>query len=349
MKTLIASTKSSLPLLKSFEFHLREVGVETKIVDIQKYFSLYDFKILKAIPLPRAAKIVKSFDPDIIFTDEPIFTSSFKQVLKRPLILWLKGDPWQEMEWKWKRYTVKHNPWNRFKWEFYVKRYFFGLGKADMIFAVSDWLQRKVKQRTRNIETKTFRYIGDLRDWIEERYSPLQTSMQVLSVFPFEIIPKICGWVKFLKVAKNMKDVTFHVAGGGPYLNWVKSKSPNNVNYLGHVSRETVKKFLLEAMVFVYPSGLDMHPRALVEALVMSRPSVVSNVCGIPEMVENRKSGFVCALDDKDCWEEKVRILLTDENLRKRFGYEGRKRMLSMFEPHKVVKQFVSEIEKSLI
>jgi glycosyltransferase involved in cell wall biosynthesis len=349
MRILIASTESSLSLFESFEFHLKEVGVETKVVDIREYFSIYNIAALNGIPFPRIAKIIKSFDPDVVLTGEPIFTSLFRGVMKRPLILWLRGDPWQEMDWKWRRYEVKPDPLSRFRWQFYDERYFYSIKKVDMIFAVSDWLREKVKKLVRNVETRTLRYIGDLRGWTEEPPKTSEAHIQVLSVFEYEIIPKILGWLKFIQVARDMRDISFCVAGGGPYLNWVKSKSPSNITYLDQVPHETVKRLLLDSTVFVHPSGLDTAGRVIVEASLMSRSVVVSDAGGIPEMVEDGKSGFICALDDKHSWEEKVRILLTDGNLRAKFGSEGRKKMLEMFDPQTVVKEFVSQIEKSFL
>jgi glycosyltransferase involved in cell wall biosynthesis len=349
MRILIASTESWLPLFKSFEFHLNEVGVETKIIDIREYFSIHNSAVLNGVPFPKVAKVMKSFEPDVVLTGDPIFTSLFKRVIKRPLILWLRGDPWQEMDWRWRRYEVRPDPLSRFRWQFFDERYFWGIKKVDAIFAVCDWLREKVRRLVGNVETKTLRYIGDLRGWTEEPPKTSEPRIQVLSVFEFEIIPKLLGWLRFLKVAKDMNDTSFYVAGGGPYLDRVKSKSPRNILYLGQVPHETVKKLLLDSSVFVHPSGLDMAARTVVEASLMSLPVIVSDICGLPEMVENGKSGFVCSLNNERLWEEKIQTLLANPNLRARLGSEGRKRILDMFEPRTVVKEFVSQIDSSLL
>jgi glycosyltransferase involved in cell wall biosynthesis len=73
--------------------------------------------------------------------------------------------------------------------------------------------------------------------------------------------------------------------------------------------------------IFCMPSRRrEGFPKALLEAMIMGLPAVVSNVGGMPEIVEHNHSGFVVEPDDPQALAEAITALLQDESLRKRFG-----------------------------
>jgi glycosyltransferase involved in cell wall biosynthesis len=83
--------------------------------------------------------------------------------------------------------------------------------------------------------------------------------------------------------------------------------------------------------VFVLPSYVEGFPRALVEAMMMGKPCIVTRVSGCSEAVVDCENGFVVEPGDSEAMAEKMRTLLLDEALRKRMGEASRKRALQHY------------------
>ena len=67
------------------------------------------------------------------------------------------------------------------------------------------------------------------------------------------------------------------------------------------------------------------------EAMAFHVPVVASNICGIPELVEDGRSGFLVAPGNAEILAEKIRTLLENENLRKSFSENGYQKVLKDF------------------
>ncbi|WP_075982648.1 glycosyltransferase family 4 protein [Bacillus massilinigeriensis] len=85
-------------------------------------------------------------------------------------------------------------------------------------------------------------------------------------------------------------------------------------------SRDDIPNLLSKSDIFVLPSILDNQPLSLIEAQISGKPAIVSDVGGLPEMVENNVTGFVIPKENPDILCDKLEILLGNEQLRKKFG-----------------------------
>lgn len=69
------------------------------------------------------------------------------------------------------------------------------------------------------------------------------------------------------------------------------------VHFLGH--RADVGRLLNALDLFALSSSTEGHPIAVIEAMAMSLPVLATGVGGIPEMVEDGKTGFLAPLDEQ--------------------------------------------------
>ena len=83
--------------------------------------------------------------------------------------------------------------------------------------------------------------------------------------------------------------------------------------------------------VFVLPSYAEGFPRALVEAMMMGKPCIVTRVSGCSEAVVDCENGFVVEPGDWEALAERMRTLLFDEGMRKRMGEASRNRALRYY------------------
>ena len=98
----------------------------------------------------------------------------------------------------------------------------------------------------------------------------------------------------------------------------------------GH--RGDVSNLLLQSKVLVLPSqAQESFGYVAVEAMAHGCPVVVTDVGGLPEVVEDGISGYVVAHSNEKAFAEKVISILEDGDLRNRMGQAGKKRYQNHF------------------
>ncbi|CAG0983380.1 partial Alpha-D-kanosaminyltransferase, partial [Anaerolineae bacterium] len=75
----------------------------------------------------------------------------------------------------------------------------------------------------------------------------------------------------------------------------------------------------------------DALPTVILEAMFMGKPVVASNVGGVPEIIEDGRSGFIVPPADPSALSAAMSKLLRDKALRERMGEQGRRTLLANF------------------
>lgn len=321
---------------------LDSFGVEATCVDVLKYCFLLESKPFNIVPFPRLLKLVRRFNPDFVITDSFLHVMDMAKLVNQRVLLHMRG-AWNESYWDRARYP-----------SFFVRMYTHylaakvtsSLRKADLILPNSKWLQKQIKQHLPNHPTQVL-YVGiNAGNWVPSHSVTLNLKHPaVVGVFPFSIYKKVTGFLKFTRVIRKMPDVNFYFAGDGPYFNLIKQSCPPNMFLMGRVSRPEVKKLLESGDIFVHPSGLDALPRSVKEASLMEKPIIASNEGGIPEIVKNNQTGYLCENDDVDQWIERIRFLLDNPDVSRRFGKNARKFVKETFDWRKIAESFLKTLK----
>ena len=106
-----------------------------------------------------------------------------------------------------------------------------------------------------------------------------------------------------------------------------------------------IKKLLESGDIFVHPSGLDALSRSVKEASLMEKPIIASDVGGIPEIVKNNETGYLCKIDDVDQWIGKIRFLLDNQDIARKFGKNAREFVIETFNWRKIAKSFLENLK----
>lgn len=88
--------------------------------------------------------------------------------------------------------------------------------------------------------------------------------------------------------------------------------------------REDIADILAAADLFVLPSISEGFPFVLLEALSMGCPVVASQVNGVPELIEDRKTGRLVPARDPQALAVAIRDVLSDPAAASRMGAAGR-------------------------
>jgi L-malate glycosyltransferase len=101
-----------------------------------------------------------------------------------------------------------------------------------------------------------------------------------------------------------------------------------------------VASVLSIADLFMLPSEMESFGLAAIEALSCEVPVLASRVGGIPEAVVDGECGYLLPSDDIAGMVEAGIQLLSDDDLRRRMGAEGRRWVMTRFHVSQVVKRY---------
>ncbi|OHB60961.1 MAG: hypothetical protein A2167_06070 [Planctomycetes bacterium RBG_13_46_10] len=131
------------------------------------------------------------------------------------------------------------------------------------------------------------------------------------------------GMIKaFAKIRRRFPIAQLRIAGAAEpaYLRECQrevkiNNVSDNVSFLGNLSVEEVQNDLSKANCFAIPSFQENAPLSIAEAMAVGVPVVGARVGGIPEMVEEGKTGLLIDPYNVDNIAEAVLKVLTNRNL----------------------------------
>lgn len=121
------------------------------------------------------------------------------------------------------------------------------------------------------------------------------------------------------------------------------SSVSSNVLVLDH--RADSVNLIRQADIVVMPSqGAESFGYAAVEAMANAKPVIVTNIGGLPEVVENGVTGYVVDVANNKEFSDRVVELLGNSVLSSNMGREGLLRVLDKFSGEKMSNQYLSLI-----
>lgn len=111
------------------------------------------------------------------------------------------------------------------------------------------------------------------------------------------------------------------------------------VVFAGPVGQDAIKDLYARASVFCLPSFAEGLPIVLMEAMAMGLPAVSTRINGIPELVEDGRSGYLVAPGRADELADALERIIVDPALGRRFGRAGREKVLKEFDVGRSARQ----------
>lgn len=156
----------------------------------------------------------------------------------------------------------------------------------------------------------------------------------------------------FCKIAKEFPDWTIDFYGDITHPEY-KNKCIDLAHASGitgqilfHGITTDVPAALNEASVCAFPSKFEGFGMGLAEALAAGLPSLgFKSACGVNELIKDGQNGFLVA--DIDDFAEKLKRLMSDENLRRSMGRKA-KQSMAAFAPAVVWKQWDALIDETV-
>ena len=112
--------------------------------------------------------------------------------------------------------------------------------------------------------------------------------------------------------------------------------------------QEDVKPFLAMSDVFVFPSYREGFPNVVMQAGAMELPSIVTDINGSNEIIENGVNGLIIPVKDEVALYDKMKLLLNDKELRDKLSEPARPIIIDKFEQKFVWNELLKEYVRLL-
>jgi glycosyltransferase involved in cell wall biosynthesis len=155
-----------------------------------------------------------------------------------------------------------------------------------------------------------------------------------------------CTILESAKLMKDREDVIFMLVGDGEDLEWCQEESKylENIEFIGF--RENVFDYIKAFDIFVFPSNHEGLGSTLLDVMNSEKPIIASNVGGIPDLIENEKSGILIKEENPELLKEKIELLIENRDFAKSLGTEAKERV-QKFSPAEMTKKY-DEIYKEI-
>jgi len=160
-------------------------------------------------------------------------------------------------------------------------------------------------------------------------FRPVKNTKQVIDIFQ--------------RVKSEYSDVKLLLVGDGPERVPTERKARDlgvfeDVRFLG--KQDPIEEILSIADIFLMPSDSETFGLAALEAMACHVPTVVSDVGGLPELVNGEETGYLCPVGDVDAFSDRILALLDDESLHNRMAQAARDRAVDTFDIDRVVPMY---------
>ena len=347
MKLLIGGSSSKMFHLKEFSDVLKKNNVDVKLVlDVEYADGFPSRKMSNWFTTDiKFKKLIQEYKPDLILVDRQRHFGLEASKTNIPLVVHLRGNYWKEMEMA--RNTLYSSPPKKIainKWDEIGEKCFQG---ADKILPICRHLEGVVKEHYPQ-KSSAIMYQGISSDnWYESEGMNLKHPCVGL-VQGAVILEKTEQLLTLTKVLEKMPETTFYWVGDGPYKENVLPilEKYDNFKWLGALEYPNkIREFLTEIDVYALLSGIDMAPLTLLEAQLMKKPVIATNVGGIPELMKDEENGFLIERGNSEKLIEYLQIIFNDHDKAKTMGNSGRKFVKDNFSWEIITKKFINDVK----
>ena len=126
-----------------------------------------------------------------------------------------------------------------------------------------------------------------------------------------------------IKAMKNVKRKLL-IVGDGPERKKLEKLAQSlgvNCEFIGAVAPEKVSKYLMKGKLFVLPAITgEGFPNVILESMSFGLPVVATTLAGIPDLVEDGKTGFLVKPADAEALAGKITKIVNNESLWRRMS-----------------------------
>lgn len=235
--------------------------------------------------------------------------------------------------------------------------------RADLIVCISTFHRQFYLDRGGRPEQMLIVYCGiDTRDFPYR--PPVRRPGQPVRILSIGRLIEKKGFDVLIEACRLLRDrgaaFTCEIAGDGP----LEAELRHQVAAAGLVGQvvvtgtpilqENLSEWMATGHLFAQPcvwardDDVDGTPRTLMEAMATGLPSVSTCLAGIPDIIENRRSGLLVEPRDAVALADALDRLIADPALAAELGRAGRERMVANFDLEHCVNPLVERFSRDV-
>jgi N-acetyl-alpha-D-glucosaminyl L-malate synthase BshA len=177
----------------------------------------------------------------------------------------------------------------------------------------------------------------------KEQIAP-DDQLVITHISNFRPLKRVIDVIKTFKTVSKQLNVKLLMVGDGPEkeraVRYCKAHDIEDaVLFLGKSNQ--IDEILCFTDLFLLPSEQESFGLAALEAMVHGVPVICSDVGGLPEVIENGVSGFLCPVGDVNAMAEKAIYILEDNERHQLFKQQAYKSS-KKFDLEKVISNYES-------
>lgn len=286
------------------------------------------------------SKITKKIKPDVINAH---YASGYGTLSRRakigPVLLSIWGSDVYDFpyESKWKHRILEKNV-----------RYATMI--ASTSYCMAEQLKKVVRDATLDITITPFGIDLKLFDKVSEKNKRESNTIVIGNIKALEPIyglEELCLAIKSLLEELQQKEhwagkIQVEIYGSGSQKEELekliqKLGIEDTIFLRGRIPNVKVPETLRHFDIFCATSRKESFGVAVIEAMSMKVPVVVSDAEGFKEVVKDKETGLIVSLSDMGTIVAALKQLVLDENLRREYGDNGRKRVENLYDWEKNV------------
>ena len=158
-----------------------------------------------------------------------------------------------------------------------------------------------------------------------------------------KVVIRACG-----RLAKRIVGLQLVIAGDGPrrqeLVDWAATHMPGAVRFTGHIERDQMYRFFSAGDLFAFPGINESLGMVFLEAQSCHLPVVAYNTQGVPEAVQNGRTGILVPPHDTDRFTSALQELLVDKAKRSKMGAAAQRHVRQMHDINRNYDQMASKL-----
>lgn len=150
------------------------------------------------------------------------------------------------------------------------------------------------------------------------------------------------------------RDIYFVLAGKGPMLERYRKEVSDRlldhyVVFIGYVSEEERNSLLVNSEIAVFPSLYEPFGIVALEAMILSKPTIVSDTGGLKGIVMHKQTGLLMVPGDAESLLANIDFLFQNPDSAKEIGIKGQQIVKSLYGWKRIASQTVKVMEDTLL
>ncbi len=229
----------------------------------------------------------------------------------------------------------------------------FGIESSDHVTAVSDAL---VKQTYELLQPE--KQIETVYNFIDDRVYYKQNAIHLKKEYKIEEDEKIIIHVSNFRKVKRVEDVIYSfqkiqrnvkskllLVGDGPEMSFV-NRLVRELGLLDHVlflgKQDSLEELYSISDLILLLSEKESFGLVLLEAMACGVPGIGTNAGGIPEVIHDGETGYICEVGDIETIALRAIQVLTDQELHNKMSENATFIARELFHFNKIVSQYES-------